>query len=118
MAPQTNSQKMAQTAYKRIVARQPTKEYKSFALEFPSLVHSCGLAQAVAFASGEKAHRKNYLEDLRAVLAAIGHAEAGSVPDFAQATRESLVPSYVRLSRNALVAAGWLKRYVEALAPA
>jgi hypothetical protein len=48
------------------------------------------------------------------VLSAIGHAEAASPDGLAKATREGAVPAYVRLSRNALQAAGWLKRYVEA----
>jgi CRISPR-associated protein Cmr5 len=114
MAIQTKSQTMAQTAYRRIVQRRPGREFTSFAREFPSLVHSCGLAQAIAFAETKTQHHAQYLEDLSAVLSAIGHAEAASPDGLAKATREGAVPAYVRLSRNALQAAGWLKRYVEA----
>ena len=114
MAVQTNSQKMAQTAYYRIRARQPGSEFVSFAREFPSLVHTCGLAQAIAFAKAKKKHHSEYLEDLAAVLTSIGHSEADSIDNLERATREHAVPAYVRLSRNALQAAGWLKRYVEA----
>jgi|SRR6266498_2983440 len=110
MAVQTNSQKMAQVAYQRVLQRKPSREFVSFAREFPSLVHSCGLAQAITFAKAKKQHHAEYLEDLAAVLSVIGHAEATSMDSLGQAT----VPSYVRLSRNALQAAGWLKRYVEA----
>ena len=113
MATHTNSQKMAQTAYQRIAARKPDREFASFARSFPSLVHVCGLAQAVAFATAK--HREQYLEDLAAVLLAAGHAESTSADRLERSTREYLVPAYVRLSRNALQAASWLKRYVEAV---
>lgn len=115
MAIQTNSQKMAQTAYRRIAERKPSEKFQSFAREFPSLVHSCGLAQAVAFAKAKAKHHKQYLEDLSAVLSAIGHAEAASPDALERATREDSVLAYVRLSRDALHAASWLKRYVEAV---
>jgi CRISPR-associated protein Cmr5 len=111
----TNSQKMAQAAYKQITDRKPDKEFASFARSFPSLIHACGLAQAVAFARAKK--RDAYLTDLTAVLAAAGHADAATAERLEAAIRESSVAAYVRLSRNALQAAGWLKRYAEAGAP-
>jgi CRISPR-associated protein Cmr5 len=115
---QTNSQKMAQAAYKSVLARGDIKEedllekYASFARSFPALVHICGLAQAIAFAKAKK--HEGYLDDLAAVLKEIGHAEAISADSLERATREHSVSGYVRLSRNALQAAGWIKRYVEA----
>ncbi len=115
MPVQTNSQKMAQTAYQQVLTRRPSREFVSFAREFPALVRSCGLAQAIAFAKAKKQHQAQYLQDLAAVLHAIGHAEAASADDLERATREHPVPSYLRLSRNALQAAGWLKRCVEAV---
>lgn len=117
----TNSQKMAQAAYESIIRRVDPKgsglpeKYASFARSFPSLVHSCGLAQAIAFARS-KDHGQ-YLDDLATVLSKIGHPEAASASEFERATRENLVRAYVRLSRNALQAASWLKRYVEATVP-
>jgi CRISPR-associated protein Cmr5 len=111
----TNSQKMAQAAYERINDRKPDREFASFARSFPSLIHSCGLAQAVAFARAKK--RDEYLEDVAAVLAAAGHRDLGTPEALEKGTRESPVPAYIRLSRNALQAAGWLKRYVEAYQP-
>jgi CRISPR-associated protein Cmr5 len=112
MTVHTNSQKMAQAAYQRIMQRKPKKDFVSFARGFPSLVHSCGLAQAVAFAKSKK--HVDYLDDLAAVLQVIGHSDADSSERLERATREQSVAAYVRLSRNALQAAGWLKRYVEA----
>lgn len=110
--PHTVSQKMAQAAYERIAARKPDREFASFARSFPSLIHACGLAQAVAFARAKG--RDEYLKDIAAVLVAAGHGEIGAPETLEEACRKSLVPAYVRLSRNALQAAGWLKRYVEA----
>jgi CRISPR-associated protein Cmr5 len=112
-AGRTNGQRMAQTAYQRISQRVPSPELSSFARSFPSLIHACGLAQAVAFARAKK--QVAYLEDLAEVLRAIGFTEADSVDGLERATRDAPVPTYVRLSRNALQAAGWLKRYVEAI---
>lgn len=113
MAVQTNSQKMAQAAYKQIEQRKLDDKFAGFARSFPSLIHACGLAQAVAFAKVKD--RQQYLNDLAAVLSATGHPEAASADSLARATREHSVAAYVRLSRNALQAAGWLKRYVEAV---
>jgi CRISPR-associated protein Cmr5 len=114
MSVQTNSQKMALEAWRRIAERKPRKEFRNFAREFPSLVHSCGLAQAVAFAQAKKQDHADYLDDLSAVLKAVGHAEAATLEGLAHASRGDPVPAYIRLSRNALQAAGWLKRYAEA----
>lgn len=108
----TDSQKMAQTAHHRIAHGTPDRDFRSFARSFPSLVHSCGLAQAIAFANA-KGHDR-YLADLAAVLSAIGHSEAASVDNLQRATREHSISAYIRLSRSALQAASWLKRYVEA----
>ena len=72
------SQRLAQSAYKQIDARRQRpekyrKEYRSFAREFPTLVHQCGLAQAVAFAQAKKDHQGDYVSDLAAVLKEVGH---------------------------------------------
>jgi CRISPR-associated protein Cmr5 len=115
------SQRMAQAAHGRVEGHQRSKkaayqkEYRSFAREFPTLVHQCGLAQAVAFAQAKGGHQADYLADLGAVLAATGHNEAAAPAALAAQTRSLRVSGYVRLSRDALDAAVWIKRYVEAL---
>ena len=117
----TKSQRLAQEAYARVEARRQRpekyrKEYRSFAREFPTLVHQCGLAQAVAFAQSKKEqHQGDYVNDLASVLAKAGHDNVTTVEALARQTRALPVPGYVRLSRDALDAAVWLKRYVEAL---
>jgi CRISPR-associated protein Cmr5 len=109
----TRSQKFAQAAYTRIEKRgKPQKEYVSFAKRFPSLLHTCGLAQAVAFAMAKR--EENYLNDMAAVLHAGDRPELSSAEILNEKARTATLAEYLRLSRDALEAAGWLKRYVEA----
>ena len=110
----TTSQTMAQKAFERINARPPDKPYASFAREFPRLVHSCGLAQALAFARAKEEPQKHYADDLAAVLTAAGHVRVATAKELADRTRDLPVNQYIRLSRDALAAAIWLKRYAEA----
>lgn len=111
----TTSQKMAEAAYKRVLDRKEDPKFASFARSFPSLIHSCGLDQAVAFARSKK-HEK-YLDDLAEVLKLAGHPNVATADSLEATARTAPVAAYLRLSRNALQAAGWLKRYVEAVAP-
>jgi CRISPR-associated protein Cmr5 len=130
MSIHTRSQRLAQAAFPQIQARvtemskDEFKEYVTIAKKFPSLVHTCGLAQAVAFyeAKGktkpgkpEKPHIR-YLKDLAAVLTAIGHQQIGTVEQLTNKVRAEPLSGYIRLSRDAISAASWLKRYVEAVA--
>jgi len=116
---QTRSQRMAATAAARVTARAAGDGYRAFAREFPTLVHTCGLAQAVAFAQAKgakSADHRNYLDDLAAVLVAAGYAVATSGSELEKYLRAAgtAVPEYVRVSRDAIDAAVWLKRYAEA----
>ena len=60
MTVHTRGQKLAQAAFPCIEQRHSSlnekqfKEYTSFAKKFPALIHTCGLAQAVAFALAKK----------------------------------------------------------------
>lgn len=111
----TRNQKWAQIAFGRVSDRAGTtkeevekeEKYKRFAKSFPALVHSCGLAQAAVFAEARK--HGQLLEDVAAVL---GKPDAEALK---REAREEDVTAYLRLSRDALVAAGWIKRYAEAL---
>ncbi len=121
MLRQTKSQRMAQEAYKRVSERKETKkgdafkEYVSFARRFPSLLHSCGLVQAVVFANTKD--QKEYIDDLVSVLSSAGYAGLNGHSDLEQRARTVPVPAYHRLARDALRAAEWLKRYAEAFEP-
>jgi len=114
MSVQTRSQRLAQAAFARIDSYHGTldKEYVAFAKKFPALIHTCGLAQAVAFALAKKESR--YVEDLAAVLKVSGHPEVASASTLDDQTRKQSLGGYLRLSRDAIHAASWLKRYVEA----
>jgi CRISPR-associated protein Cmr5 len=117
----TRSQKLAQAAYARIALhtnsgqKNPDKEYVSFAKKFPALIHTCGLAQAVAFARAKK--QANYIADLTEVLRAADHSEMTEKDPLDHHARTQQLTDYLRLSRDAINAASWLKRYVEAATP-
>ncbi|MGO9115063.1 MAG: type III-B CRISPR module-associated protein Cmr5 [Thermoguttaceae bacterium] len=118
MSMQTRSQKLAQAAFSRIQDRKQAltekqfDEYKSFAKKFPALIHTCGLAQAITFALAKK--ETEYVEDLAAVLKASGHPEITSAQALDDQARTQPLSGYLRFSRDAINAAGWLKRYAEA----
>jgi len=106
--PQTPSQVFAQAAFEKIDGRGPmAPDYIAFAKRLPSLIHACGLAQAIAFLDGNKRG------DLLADLAHVMHKE--SPETLKTDARQADLLAYIRLSRQALEAAGWIKRYVEAL---
>lgn len=117
----TRSQKLAQTAYARIAIhtnngrKKPDKEFVSTVKKFPALIHTCGLAQAVAFALAKK--DDEYIDHLAAVLNAAGHTEITDDKTLDQHARNKPLSGYLRLSRDAINAASWLKRYVEAATP-
>ena len=107
MCIRTKEQQMAQAAFERVRGRSSGLEfevYSSFALAFPSLVHSCGLAQALAFAQAKG--RADYLSDLENVL--------GEGEGLCKRSREAELMEYMRLSRRALAASSWIKRYCQA----
>jgi len=118
MSVHTRSQRLAQAAFPRIQSRmqglreKAFDEYRSFVKKFPALIHTCGLAQAVAFALAKQ--ENDYIEDLAAVLRDSGHPEITSAQTLHERARTQPLSGYLRLSRDAINAAGWLKRYVEA----
>jgi len=122
MAVKTRGQEMAREAFDRATRRaagsdKERKEYRSFAREFPTLVHQCGLAQAVAFALAKKKEQATFVEDVAAVLKAARHERITDAKALDASARGAELPAYLLLSRDALLAAVWLKRYVEALFP-
>jgi len=106
----TREQERAQRAYAKVSAHQNTgeeAEYKRFSKSFPALLHTCGLAQAIAY--GQAKAQQSYMSDLAYV---VGQA---NVEELARAAREAPLPLYQKHSRDTLAAATWLKRYAEAL---
>lgn len=118
MSIHTRSQKLAQAAFpciqerRSLLSEKRLSEYTSFAKSFPALIHTCGLAQAVAFALAKQ--EQDYIADLTVVLKAAGHAQITDQDPLDRHVREQSLGGYLRLSRDAINAASWLKRYVEA----
>jgi hypothetical protein len=102
----TSSPKLAQAARERIGRRALGPQATRFAGKFPYLIESCGLAHAVALAKAQG--HVEYLEDLAAVLSAMGQVEAASAESLEQATLHHSVTGYVHLSHNTLQAALYL----------
>lgn len=117
----TRQQRMAEAAYNAVSRRQGTDEYASytsFAKSFPALIHAAGLCQAVAFAQAKgkgTGAQSQVLEDVFVVYNAVSNSQFPGVGAFADAVRSKEVTEYLRLSRLSLLAATWVKRYVEAL---
>jgi CRISPR-associated protein Cmr5 len=111
----TRSQKLAQAAYRQVSQRKISDKYKTAAKKFPALIHTCGLAQAVAFGLAKSEHHE-YMDDLAVVINSLGYSKIGSRATLDSESRSAQLGSYLRLSRDAINAASWLKRYVEAVA--
>ncbi len=93
--------------------KEKLKKYRTFAKRFPSLIHTCGLEQAVSFAeSKEKDYRLNF-DDLEYVLQKTNVLQEGE--SLTSYSKTVALPIYLRLSKEALIVAGWLKKYTEAL---
>jgi CRISPR-associated protein Cmr5 len=108
MSIQTKSQLMAKAAFEAV----KNATFDGFVREFPTLVHSCGLAQAFVYAKTKKQMR--YREALTKVLKAANCCSTEDHNYFETEILKMPVPQYIRLSRDALLAAVWIKRYAEA----
>ena len=112
---QTRTQKFALQAYPCIEAQAKLKDhakYRTLALTFPNMILQSGLSQATGFllAKGKDEHM-TYLNDLACVMAD-GLADGAALH---QRTINSQVGEYQELTRRALDASAWLKRYTQAL---
>lgn len=116
---QTRSQRLAQQIYRQIAPVQHRdtefrKQYGRLCNRFPTLVLENGLAQATGFLAG-KAGAKNdtveafFLGHLKAVL--LGDSEDNLLERIIAAD----LPHYQHLTRTALAAAGWYRRYAQGL---
>ena len=114
----TRQQRMAEAAFGRVTDRKKsgsgtvTTEYASFAKSFPALLQTAGLCQAVAFAQAKPGQASHVLADVVTTMIDPG---VPTVDTLAEVSRRAGPTEYLRLSRIALQAASWIKRYVEAL---
>ena len=103
----TKQQDRAQKAYKCLSPeRKVGDEYRQFAKRFPALVHSCGLAQAVAFAQSKD--KNVYLDDLASVMGISNSMQLANI------SRTIDLVEYQQKTRDAIECATWIKRYAEA----
>ncbi len=111
---QTREQKYAMDVYTRVAAMKETKQdYKSYgamAHKLPILIHTAGLAQALAFvdARGNKAH-ENLLNDLAATV------EKGDKQQLLKSAREAGLSDYMRLTQQVMAALLWYKRFAQSV---
>lgn len=121
MSADIRSQRIARAAFQQVEGRghQPNPDkYLAFARTFPTLVHTSGLAQAAAFALAKKEEKLEVLDDLAQVIHAADDEWQfvdGRALDAKARCSETDVWTYMRLTRQALQSATWIKRYSEAL---
>lgn len=114
---QVRSHQVARAAYSRVDARKAgpsTREYGALAHKLPALILQHGLAHASGFllAKGEK-HHHALLDDLAVILRDTGTQNCADGKALHQAAIKADLAQTMQLTRRALEASGWLKRYVQ-----
>ncbi|MFA7241730.1 MAG: type III-B CRISPR module-associated protein Cmr5 [Sulfuricellaceae bacterium] len=129
----SRSHLVAQAAYNRVEARQALsqktkKAYGALAHKFPILILQNGLAQATGFllAKGKEEHPKEkeahpkekkehlaLLEDIAQVLRETGEDACRDATALHRAVIEADMATTMHLTRRALEASSWIKRYVQ-----
>jgi hypothetical protein len=106
----TNIPRLAQTTRDRMCRRHLDPRLVSFAVSFPYLVETGGLAHAVAVAKAQG--HLEYLEELAAVLADMGHLDDASAASLQRATLQCSLTDYVHLRHLTIQAALYLSECV------
>ena len=117
----TRSQLFAQKAQAAVASweanldAKPLQEIVSLAKSFPAYVQTCGLIQALAFAESKRKPDQacNLYDDFLSVLNALTPNNANQITT--QTLINSVALEYMRISRLALEAATWLKRYASVI---
>ena len=113
MSNSIRSQQMAQAAYPLVARLQQDdleSKYRTLSLTFPTMILQSGLSQAIGFllAKGKDEHQK-LAEHLAELLG------EKSADELRQTILKADLAQYQLLTRRALDAASWLKRYTQAL---
>ena len=109
------TQKYAQKAYPMVEAIQHATgtleaNYRSVALNFPTMIMQSGLSQAIGFLMAkDKDEHRALLQHLAQLL---GFENS---KDLHQVVVKSQLQEYQLLTRQAFEASAWLKRYTQAL---
>lgn len=109
----TLQQKYAKDVYDKVKVHED-KDYKTkygaMALKLPILIHTAGLAQALAFVQSRgKEPFDQLLKDLADVL---NQKDAES---FVKNSREAKLEEYVYLTKQSMTALEWFKRYAQSI---
>lgn len=115
----TLEQEFAGRVYRVVLAQENNaqehqKRYGAMAQKLPVLIRSAGLAQALAFvdakATGSNAQPYHQLlDDLANVL------EFDNRDDLLRRSREADLPEYTALTRRAILALAWFKRFSQSI---
>ena len=112
---QTRDQEYAQAAFKQVKAIKDTSSansYGSMAHKLPILIHTSGLAQALAFvhSRGKEGGPQQLLADLSQTVLRDDTAQ-----ELLKQSRESNLREYIRLTELTLAALLWYKRYAQSI---
>ena len=110
--------KYAEIAYPLVEQIQGTdveSKYRTLALTFPTMIMQSGLAQAIGFLMAKNNPEHQYVLSHIAKLLNYVDKGQGNAQALHQAVLSSSVTEYQLLSRKALEASSWLKRYTQAL---
>nr|WP_313424181.1 type III-B CRISPR module-associated protein Cmr5 [Moraxella sp.] len=104
------SKKYAELAYpliEKIKGTETEAKYRTLALTFPTMIMQSGLAQAIGFLMAkDEAHHQKMLAHLKTLL---------NDNNLYSQVLQSDITTYQKLTRDAIEATSWLKRYTQAL---
>ena len=104
------SKKYAELAYpliEKIKGTETEAKYRTLALTFPTMIMQSGLAQAIGFLMAkDEAHHQKMLAHLKTLL---------NDNNLYSQVLQSDITTYQKLTRDAIEASSWLKRYTQAL---
>ncbi len=110
---QTRDQKYATIAYNQVYTikdKEGCKKYGAMAHKLPILIHTAGLAQALAFVnSRDKEIQKQLLSDLKAAI------ELDDPRTLLAHVQNADLNEYIRLTRQVLDALLWYKRFAQSI---
>ncbi len=110
---QTIEQELAEKVYHKVVAHKgktDAKQYGSMAHKLPILVRTAGLAEALAFV---ESRGKDPLDALLDDLARVVSNQ--SRKDFVAQSRNADLQNYIYLTRRAMLALKWFKRFAQSV---
>lgn len=114
----TRQQQIALRAYDRVRAVEGQsadyrQKYGTMAHKLPILIHTAGLAQALAFV--ESRNKDPHRQLLQHLAETVEHAGIAHGQELAERSRTAELDEYMLLTRRVLAALVWYKRFVESI---